>query len=171
MYESLLALQNCMIAHRAPHNEISAPAYKGLKSSEFEKVSEVSEHSGDGGGDGDCVEEDGDILEREEGECEPGGVKGGGEMGGDSECVEGDGDILEREEEECEPGGVKGGGEHEHEEEGFEGDCVSGELVVGNGGVTCDDRDGEMSESGSVAGDVKPEEVEGKSRKPTGIYR
>ena len=33
MYSSLFAVQNCIIAHSAPHNVISAPEYRGAKSS------------------------------------------------------------------------------------------------------------------------------------------
>ena len=40
VYESLLTVQNCLIANNAPHSVISAPGYKGVKSSGSESGSE-----------------------------------------------------------------------------------------------------------------------------------
>ena len=40
VYESLLEVQNCIIANNAPQSVISAPGYKGVKSSGSESGSE-----------------------------------------------------------------------------------------------------------------------------------
>ena len=79
VYESLLAVQNCIIANNAPRSVICAPEYKGAKSSGSESGSDSDLGDREGGEPGD--EKGGGEPGDEGGGGEPGDEGGGGEPG------------------------------------------------------------------------------------------